>query len=121
LTRYFTYRFGGSHQVIGPVSGLSYQFTFGDVTPVADDRDAEIFLRMGSPDAGTYFFREVDSTGNPVGPFPPVDPANRNSMMDPKKFPSDRIGVGVKEWREMTEDLADPFLYYYYVRTRLFP
>ena len=119
--RFFTYRFGGTRQWLGPISGLSYTFTFGGVTPVADDRDAEVFLRMGTPDGGTYFFREVDAAGTPVGPFPPVDPANRVSMIDPKKFPSDQIGVGVQEWRELTEDLADPFLYYHYSRKKLFP
>lgn len=121
MTRYFTYRFGGSRQFLGPVSGLSYWFTKGGVTPVADERDAAIFLLMGSADAGTYFFREVDASGNFIGPFPPINPELRQSMIDPKKFPSDRIGVTAKEWKEATEDMADPFLYYHFVRTKLFP
>jgi len=120
-TRFFTYRFGGTRQFRGPASGLSYHFTKGGVTPVADERDAEIFLLMGTPDSGVYLFREVDSLGNPIGPFPPIDTAQRQSMIDPKAFPSDGLEVTVKEWRTLTEDLADPWLYYHHVRRKLYP
>lgn len=119
--RYFTYRFGGVRQFLGPVTGLSYTFGKGVVTPVAEQQDAEVFLRMGSPESGTYLFREVDVSGNPIGPFPPINPANRNSMIDPKRFPSDKIDVTVAEWRELTEDLADPWLYFHHVRKKLYP
>lgn len=121
MTRFFTYRFGGVRQFLGPLSGLSYTFGKGVVTPVEFDQDAEVFLRMGTPEAGTYLFREVDASGVPIGPFPPINPANRSTMIDPKRFPSDRLDVTVQEWREATEDLADPWLYYHVVRKKLYP
>ena len=119
--RYFTYRFGGVRQFLGPVTGLSYTFGKGVVTPVADQQDAEIFLRMGTPEAGTYLFREVDASRTPIGLFPPINRDLRNSMIDPKRFPSDRVDVTVGEWREITEDYADPWLYYHVVRKKLYP
>lgn len=128
-TRFFTYRFGGVRRWRGPVSGLIYEWEGADSTPsglptpvrVEDERDAEIFLRMGTPESGFYLFRETDAAGNPIGPFPPVDPEKRQSMIDPKRFPSDDIGVTVGEWREATEDLADPTLFYHYSRQKLIP
>ena len=121
MTRFFTGRFGGVRHFRGPVSGLIYTFSKGDATPVADERDARIFLLMGTPDSGAYIVREVDALGNPVGPFPPIDFSKRQSMIDPKLFPSDGLEVTVKEWRTLTEDLADPWLYYHHVRTKLHP
>lgn len=121
MARFFTYRFGGVRQFLGPVSGLSYTFVKDGVTRVDREDDARIFLLMGTADAGTYLFREVDAAGNPVGPFPPIDTSERFSMIDPKRFPSDDIGVTVKEWRTITEDLSDPFLYYHFSRKRLMP
>lgn len=120
-TRFFTYRFGGTRQFLGPASGLSYHFTKGGVTPVADERDAGIFLLMGTPESGVYLFREVDSLGNPIGTFPPIDMSQRQSMIDPKTFASDGLDVTVQEWRTITEDLADPWLYYHYSRRKLIP
>jgi len=125
-TRYFAYRFGGVRQILGPTSGLSYTFVGpqdGTPVPIRVDRedDARIFLLMGTPDAGNYLFREVDAFGDPVGPFPPIDGTQRESMIDPKRFPSDQIGVTAAEWREVTEDLADPTLYYHKSRIKLFP
>jgi hypothetical protein len=126
-TRFFAYRFGGVRQVPGPHSGLSYTFVGptpeGNLVPikVENERDAEIFLLMGTADAGNYQYREVDSFGNPIGPFPPVNPNQRESMIDPKRFPSDDLGISAAEWREVTEDLADPTLYYHKTRIKLFP
>jgi hypothetical protein len=91
------------------------------LTERTTEDDANIFLLMGTADAGTYLFREVDAAGNPIGPFPPIDSSQRFSMIDPKRFPSDDIGVSVKEWRTITEDLSDPFLYYHFSRKRLMP
>ena len=113
MPRFFTFRFGGTRHYLGPVSGLSYTFTKDGATRVDDERDAEIFLRMGTPESGFYLFRETDSAGTPIGPFPPIDSDKRVSMIDPKKFPSDKIDVTVKEWREMTEDFADPVLFFH--------
>jgi hypothetical protein len=107
--------------MLGPATGLSYTFVYGGVTPVADQRDAEAFLRMGTPETGNYLYREVDASGAPVGLFPPVNPENRQSNVNPRSFPSDDIRISVKEWRDATEDLADPWLYYYYVRRKLSP
>ena len=128
-TRYFIYRFGGVRLWRGPVSGLVYTWQGADSSPtglpvpvaVTDERDAERFLRMGTPESGFYLFRETDSAGNSIGPFPPVSPENRQSMIDPKRFPSDDIGVTVAEWREATEDLAAPTLFYHYSRKKLIP
>src|SRR3990167_8027204 len=106
MPRYFGYRYGGVRQVVGPARGLSYTFSMDTVTPVSDGRDAEIFLRMGSPDSGFYLFRETDQYGNPIAPFPPIDMANRQSMIDPKRFPSDRMAMTTREWRTATEDMA---------------
>jgi hypothetical protein len=100
---------------------MIYTFSKTSATQVDDPRDANIFLLMGTPESGVYLFREVDASLNPVGPFPPVNPANRVSMIDPKRFPSDKMAISVKEWRDVTEDMADPWLYYYFVRKRLFP
>lgn len=126
MARFFAYRFGGVRQILGPVSGLSYTFVGpqdGVLVPtrVDDERDARIFLLMGTPDAGNYLFREVDAFGDPVGPFPPVDPERRTSMIDPKRFPSDDLGITAAEWREVTEDLADPTLYFHKTRIKMFP
>jgi hypothetical protein len=119
MPRYFVYRYGGVRQVVGPASGLSYTFSMDTVTTVSDERDAEIFLHMGSPDSGFYLFRETDQYGNPIGPFPPVDMANRQSMINPKRFPSDRMAMTTREWRVATEDMADPTLYFHFVRRKL--
>lgn len=121
MTRYFIARFAGSRQALGPASGLSYTFSNLGPIPVEDERDAEIFLRMGTPESGVYLYRETDVAGNPIGDFPPIDSTKRQTMIDPKRFPSDRIDVSVKEWREATEDLADPWLYYHHVRKKLNP
>jgi hypothetical protein len=118
-TRYFTARFSGTKNVSGPGSGLEYLFYPGCITPVNDPRDADVFLLMGTPEAGNYLFREVDASGTPIGRFPPVNPLNRQSMINPKRFPSDKMGVTVREWREMTEDYADPTLFFHKSRVKL--
>lgn len=127
MARFFTFRFGGVRQYRGPSSGLAYTFAGAEVpggphvTRVNDERDAQIFLLMGTPESGVYLFRESDADGNPIGPFPPVDLTQRQSMIDPKKFRSDQVGVTTSEWRRATEDLSDPWLFYHTSRTRLFP
>ena len=118
-TRYFMYRYGGIRSIPGPASGIAYVFSPDTVTPVSDERDADIFLHMGSPDSGFYLFRETDAYGNPIGPFPPVDLANRSSMVNPRSFPSDSMDITAREWRVITEDMADPTLYFHYVRRKL--
>jgi hypothetical protein len=118
-TRYFTARFSATQNILGPSSGLAYLFYPGCVTPVSDPRDAETFLHMGTPESGNYLLREVDASGNPIGPFPPVDMRNRQSMINPRKFPSDQMGVSLHEWREATETYADPTLYFHHVRQKL--
>lgn len=118
-TRYFTARFSGTRNYPGPYSGLEYLFYPGCITPVADERDAEVFLRMGTPEAGNYLFREVDASGNPIGPFPPINMANRQSMINPRRFPSDQLGITTREWREATEDYADPTLFFHKSRVKL--
>ncbi len=126
-TRFFAARFAGVRHVPGPVSGLNYTFVGpnadGSLVPirVEDERDARIFLLMGTADAGNYLYRETDAFGNPIGPFPPVDSDERMSMISPKRFPSDDIGVTASEWREVTEDLADPTLYFHKTRVKMFP
>ncbi len=119
MTRYFTARFSATRNYPGPYSGLEYLFYPGCVTPVNDERDANAFLLMGTPEAGNYLFREVDANGNPVGPFPPINPANRESMLNPRNYPSDRMGVSTGEWRQVTEDYADPTLYFHKSRVKL--
>jgi hypothetical protein len=119
MTRFFTARFGGVRQQLGPASGLSYTFSSKGSTPVDDERDAEIFLHMGTPESGVYLYRETDSAGDPIGPFPPIDIEKRQSMIDPKRFPSDRLDISVQEWRMITEDLADPTLYFHLSRVKL--
>jgi len=118
-TRYFMYRYGGTITVKGPASGIAYVFSPDTVTPVSDERDAHIFLFMGSPDSGFYLYRETDAYGNPIGPFPPTDPSHRHSMINPRRFPSDSMDITPKEWRTITEDLADPTLYFHYTRIKL--
>ena len=121
MSRYFTYRFGGVRQFLGPISGLSYTFTKDGVTLVDNERDAEIFLKMGTPESGAYLFREVDYAGNPIGNFPPVDPEKRVSMIDPRSYPSDKMDVSVQEWRQATEDYADQWLFFHISRKKLYP
>lgn len=114
--RYFTYRYRGRRQQIGR-SGRLYWFSFGGVTPVESEVDANWFLKMGSPESGVYFFREVNEQGEPIGPFPPIDMSKRVAMIDPKQFPSDD-SPPASEWREMTETLADPTLYFHHIRQK---
>lgn len=116
--RYFTYRYTGSRQQIGK-SGTVYWFAQGSVTPVANNDDAEWFLHMGSPETGIYYYRETDISGNPIGPFPPVDLNNRQAIINTKRFPSDQGVPEYPEWKLTTETLADPTLYYHYIRKRL--
>jgi len=117
-TRYFTYRYSGSRQQIGR-SGRVYWFSFGDVTIVPIEGDADWFLRMGSPESGIYYYRETDVSGTPIGPFPPVNPLLRQSMVNTKRFPSDQGLPPAPIWRHVTETLGDPTLYYFYIRNRL--
>lgn len=114
--RYFTYRYSGSIQQIG-FSGNVYWFSFGCVTPVASNEDAEWFLHMGSPESGIYYFRETNSAGTPIGPFPPIDMSKRVAMVDPKSYPSDS-SPPASEWIEITETLADPTLYFHHIREK---
>jgi len=120
VARFFVFRFGGRHQIVGP-SGLAYTFTAKAPTRGGRGGDAERFLRMGTPESGTYLFRETDAEANPIGIFPPITVENRESHFNPKRFPTDKGIVSAKEWREVTEDLADPWLYYHYTRIKLFP
>jgi hypothetical protein len=116
--RYFTYRYSGSRQQIGR-SGRVYWFSYGNVTTVPYEEDAEWFLRMGSPESGVYYYRETDISGNPIGPFPPIDPRLRQSMVDTRRFPSDKGLPPAPVWRHTTETLGDPTLYYFYIRRRI--
>lgn len=116
--RYFTYRYSGSRQQIGK-TGTVYWFSYKSVTPVADNDDAEWFLHMGSPESGIYYYRETDITGTPIGVFPPVNMALRQAMIDPRNFPTDRGVPNAEPWRLTTEVMADPTLYYHYVRKRI--
>ena len=118
-TRYFTYRYSGQRQQIGKYSGQVYFFKAGLVTAVDNEQDADWFLNMGSPENGVYPYRETDASGNPIGPFPPIDFSRRQAMINPKLFPSD-VGVPeAHEWRRITETLGDPTLYYHHVRKRI--
>lgn len=118
MPRYFTYRYSGSRQQIG-TSGAVYWFAFGSVTKVDSQDDAEWFLHMGSPETGIYYYRETDAIGNPIGPFPPIDPALRQSFLDVKRFPSDQGVPPWPEWRLVTETMGDPTLYYHFIRKKL--
>ena len=117
-TRYFKYRYSGTRQQIGH-SGRVYWFSQDIITPVDSERDADWFLRMGSPETGIYFYRETNVAGDPIGPFPPIDPRLRQAMIDPKRFPSDQGLPMAAEWRHVTETLGDPTLYYHYIRKRI--
>jgi len=116
--RYFKYRYSGTRQQIGR-SGKVYWFSQNYVTEVDNEEDAEWFLRMGSPESGIYYYRETDAAGNPIGPFPPVNPELRRSMVNTKQFPSDKGVPSAQEWRLATEIMADPTLYYHFVRKRI--
>jgi len=70
--RFFQYRFQGMRQFQGFVTGKTYIF-FQGVTTAVEDEDGDHFLFGGTHDTTDYDFREVDSSGNPVGPFPPVN------------------------------------------------
>lgn len=116
--RYFTYRYSGSRQQIG-TTGRVYWFQYGAVTEVPIEEDAEWFLHMGSPENGVYFYRETDASGNPIGPFPPVDENLRQAMIDVRRFPSDRGLPPAEQWRLTSETLGDPVLYYHYIRKKI--
>jgi len=115
--RYFVYRYSGSRQQIG-LSGKLYWFSRVSITPVESEEDADWFLHMGSPESGLYPYRETDALGNPIGNFPPVDMSRRVAMVDPKKYPTDN-SPPAGEWRELTETLADPTLYFHHIRERM--
>jgi len=119
-TRFFVFRFNGRHHIIGQ-SGLHYTFVKSTPTRVEVEADAEHFLRMGTPESNTYLFRETDINGKPIGIFPPIDKTKRQSHFDPKSFPSDQGVLPAAQWKELTEDLADPWLYYHKVRQKLYP
>lgn len=116
--RYFTYIYSdpGVRKEFGNVTGNVYWFRFEEITEV-EDADADYFVFLGSPDIGNYPFREVDINGQPVGPFPPIYP-NRSSMINPKLFPTDTGVPYADEWRLITETMADPILYYHYIREK---
>lgn len=118
MLRYFTYRYSGSRQQIGH-SGRVYWFASDLVTEVPFEEDANWFLRMGSPETGIYYYRETDVSGNPIGPFPPINPELRVASIDTRRFPSDKGVPNAPEWRLITETMADPTLYYHYVRRRI--
>ena len=118
-TRYFTYRYSGSTQQVGPSSGKLYWFQQRIVTPVDDNNDAEYFLHLGSPESGVYSYRETDIAGTPIGPFPPIDMSKRVAMIDQRKFPTDKGMPPADEWRKVSEDLADPVLFYHKSRIKL--
>ena len=115
-TRYFTYRYSGNRQQIG-MTGRVYWFSPTMVTEVPFEEDAEWFLHMGSPDSGIYYYRETDAAGVPIGLFPPINPKLRNSMIDTRRFPSDRGVPEAKEWRHLTEVLGDPTMYFHHIRS----
>lgn len=117
-TRYFTYRYSGRRQQIGH-SGTVYWFTNTHSTPVYDEEDAVWFLNMGTPESGIYFFRETNAAGIPIGPFPPINPNLRNSMVDTRRFPSDKGVPDWPEWRLITETLGDPTLYFHHIRRKM--
>lgn len=116
--RYFRYRYSGSRQQIGR-SGRVYWFSPTSITEVPFEEDAEWFLKMGSPESGIYYYRETDAAGEPIGAFPPINPRLRQSMVNPKRFPSDLGLPPAPVWRHTTETLGDPTLYYFYIRKRL--
>ena len=118
MPRYFTHRYSGSIQLVGVSTHNHYWFAYGAVTQVDNNTDAEYFLHLGTPETGVYPLRETDAAGNPIGPFPPIDLTQREAIIDTRRFPSDRGLPDAKEWREISEDLADPVLYYYYIRER---
>ena len=118
MARFFLAAFSAPRQQIGK-AGRVYWFSPTTVTRVDDNEDAEFFLHMGSPETGIYPFRETDSLGNPIGPFPPINPALRNSIIDTKRFPSDTGVPEHAEWRLITETYGDPTLYYHHIRRRI--
>lgn len=118
MPRYFVYRYSGRRQQIGH-KGRVYWFSATTVTQVDDNDDAEWFLRMGTPESGIYFYRETDVSGNPIGPFPPIDPKLRQSMIDTRRFPSDKGLPPAEEWRYITETLGDPTLYFHHIRKKI--
>ena len=115
--RYFAYRYQnpGFRRELGNVTGKVYWFKYGEVTEV-EDQDGDYFLYLGVPDMGNYPFRELDSNGNPVGPYPPV--VNRYSNLDPRQYPTDTGVPGAAEWRLQTETMADPVLYFHHIREK---
>jgi len=117
-TRYFKYRYSGTRQQIGH-TGRVYWFSPDTITHVDEDRDAEWFLHMGSPESGIYYYRETDVIGNPIGLFPPINPSLRQSLIDTRRFPSDRGLPPAPEWRYITETMGDPTLYFHHIRVKI--
>lgn len=116
--RYFTYVYQnpGTRQEYGHVTHNVYWFRYAEITQV-EDVDGDYFKYLGSPDMGNYPFMEVDVNGNQVGSYPPQYP-HRNSMINPMQFPSDTGVPNAPEWRLTTETMADPVLYFHYIREK---
>ena len=117
-TRYFRYRYSGTRQQIGR-SGTVYWFSPTTITKVEDDLDSDWFLGMGSPESGIYYYRETDVAGNPIGQFPPINLSLRSSMVDTRRFPSDKGVPPAHEWKLITETLGDPTLYFHHIRSKM--
>ena len=86
-------------------------------TTVNDEDDADWFRNMGTPEIGSasYPFTETDAAGAPLAP--PTF-ANRDAIINTKRFPTDRGLPPAPEWRVLTEDYGDPTLYFHFVRKK---
>ena len=119
--RYFVSTYAPLFQITGK-SGTPYVF-YGPVgaspapTVVNNDDDADWFRNMGTPEIGaaSYPFTETDAAGSPL-PAPTF--LYRDSIINTKRFPTDRGVPPAPEWRILTEDYGDPTLYFHFVRKK---
>ena len=114
--RYFTYAYAspGTRRELGNVTKKVYWFKYSEVTPV-EDVDSDYFRdHFNNYDMGYYPFIEVDINGSPIE----TPMLERSSMVNPMRFPSDQGVPLAKEWRLTTETMADPVLYYHYIREK---
>jgi len=139
MSRWFVMQQRGRKAVTTP-SGNFYFFEAGVLDPstgmrsggvpteVADE-DGDYFLFQGNTDSGVYLYRESDANGNLIGPFPPIEPRSgqtlaeaseqgKVSLWDTRKAPSDKGLPPAKIWRVVSEDMADPVMFYHFARTR---